>query len=463
MMKLPDGPQTDPRLQMVQWVASPLGYLDANARKYGDSFTAHLGSRFGAFVFFSHPQAIQEILTADARLFDAGRANGILMPLVGDNSILLLDGDRHKQERKLLMPPFHGDRMPTYGKLIVEITRQVMEQWRIGQPFRVRAATQEITMRVILNAVFGLSEGERYERVRQVMTEVLDATGSPLTSSLLFFQILQQDWGSWSPWGRFLRRKALLDELLYAEIRERRETLDPSRTDILTLLLSARDENGEPMTDEQLRDELITLLLAGHETTATALAWALYWIHKLPTVRQKLRQELDELGENPDPLAIVKLPYLNAVCQETLRIYPVALITFPRVVNSSFTVMGQTFEADTLLAPCIYLTHRREDLYPEPDRFLPERFLERQYSPYEFYPFGGGNRRCLGAALAMYELKLAIATIVSEVDLELPDNRPIKPIRRGVTLAPSNNLQLMAKGQRRSAQKSSDPVVVGSM
>jgi len=434
-------------LQMTQWVADPVGYMETNARRYGDVFTARFRS-LGAIVFFSHPQAVQEILTADARSFDAGRGNGILMSLVGDNSLLLLDGERHKRERKLLMPPFHGDRMQTYGKLIVEITRQVMGQWQAGETFKVRSATQEITMRVILNAVFGLSEGERYERVRRLMGKVLDSTGSPLTSSLLFFPMLQQDWGAWSPWGRFVRLRAQLDELLYAEIRERRENLDPSRTDILTLLLSARDEQGEPMTDSQLRDELVTLLLAGHETTATALAWALYWSQKLPEVRQKLRKELDELGENPDPMAIVKLPYLNAVCQETLRIYPVALITFPRIVNSSFEVMGQKFGAETWLAPCIYLTHHREDLYPEPHQFKPERFLERQYSPYEFYPFGGGNRRCLGAALAMYELKLATAMIVSEFDLRLPDDRPIKPVRRGVTLAPSNRLQLSMCGRR---------------
>lgn len=461
-MKLPEGPETPSILQMMHWVADPVGYMETNARRYGDVFTARFHS-LGAMVFVSHPQAVQEILTADARLFDAGGANGILLPLVGENSILLLDGDRHKQERKLLMPPFHGDRMQSYGKLIVEITRQVMSGWRVGEPFRVRSATQEMTMGVILNAVFGLSDGERYQQVRQVMGNVLDATGSPLTSSLLFFKILQQDWGSWSPWGRFLRQRAKLDELLYAEIRERRENLDSSRTDILTLLLLARDENGEPMTDEQLRDELMTLLLAGHETTATALAWALYWIHKLPKVRQRLRQELDELGENPDAMAIVKLPYLNAVCQETLRIYPVALITFPRIVKSSLEVMGQTFGEKTWLAPCIYLTHHREDLYPEPNQFKPERFIERQYSPYEFYPFGGGNRRCLGLALAMYELKLAIATIVSEIDLELPDERPVKPIRRGVTLAPSNNLQLSVVGERDSQKKSSEKVAMPSI
>ena len=446
-MKLPAGPTTNPKLQMFQWVSNPLGYMETNHQRFGDVFTACLGSQFN-LVFVCDPQAVREILSADARTFDSGRANGILLPLVGSESMLLLDGDRHKQQRKLMMPPFHGERMQTYATTIEEITQEVMARWQIGQSFSVREATQEITMRVILKVVFGLNDGPRYEKVRQLMTTVLDMTGSPLSSSLLFFRGLQQDWGPWSPWGRFMRCKAQLDELLYAEIRERRETLDESRTDILTLLLCARDEYGDAMSDRELRDELLTLLLAGHETTATALAWALYWIHKLPDVGQKLREELASLGEKPDPMAIVKAPYLNAICQETLRIYPVALITFPRIVKSSFSVMGHHFGPETYLAPCIYLTHHREDLYPDPKQFKPERFLERQYSPYEFYAFGGGNRRCLGQALALYEMKLAIATIVSQLKLVLPDDRPIKPVRRGVTLAPSGRLRLIVADRR---------------
>ena len=447
MIKLPAGPTTNPNLQMFQWVSNPLGYMEKNRQRFGDVFTACLGSQFN-LVFICDPQAVREILSADARTFDSGRANGILLPLVGSESMLLLDGDRHKQQRKLMMPPFHGERMQTYATTIEEITQEVIARWQMGQPFSVREATQEITMRVILKVVFGLNDGPRYEQVRKLMTTVLDMTGSPISSSLLFFRGLQQDWGPWSPWGRFMRRKAQLDELLYAEIRERRETLDESRTDILTLLLCARDEYGDGMSDRELRDELLTLLLAGHETTATALAWALYWIHKLPDVGQKLREELASLGEKPDPMAIVKAPYLNAICQETLRIYPVALITFPRIVKSSFSVMGHHFGPETYLAPCIYLTHHREDLYPDPKQFKPERFLERQYSPYEFYAFGGGNRRCLGQALALYEMKLAIATIVSQLKLVLPDDRPIKPVRRGVTLAPSGRLRLIVADRR---------------
>jgi cytochrome P450 family 110 len=454
-MKHPPICQTHPLLQLLQWILDPLGYMERNAKRYGDAFVAQLGRNLKPFIFLSHPQAIQEILTADAKQFDSGRMNGILASSVGSNSILLLDGDRHKQQRKLLMPPFHGERMLTYGKLIGDITRQVMDRWQIGEIFSVRSATQEITMRVILKAVFGLSEGDRYDRLHRLMSQLIDLTASPLKASVLFFPALQRDWGAWSPWGRFLRQREQLDRLLYAEITERRENSDPDsassdssvRTDIMTLLLSAQDEDGNSMTDVEIRDELMTLLLAGHETTATALAWALYWIHKRPDVRERLLEEIAELGANPDPMSVVKLPYLNAVYQETLRIYPVAMITFLRTLNRPMTIAGYDLPAETVLAPCIYLTHRREDLYPKADRFNPDRFLERQYSPYEFYPFGGGNRRCLGLALAQYEMKLALATILSEWQLALPDDRPIKAARRGVTLAPSGNLRLMKTGK----------------
>jgi cytochrome P450 len=192
------------------------------------------------------------------------------------------------------------------------------------------------------------------------------------------------------------------------------------------------------LTDVELRDELMTLLVAGHETTATALTWALYWVHRLPEVKAKLLDELSGLGPDPDPAEMFKLPYLTAVCNETLRIYPVALLSFPRRVETPTELMGQPLQPGTILMACIYLLHHRPDLYPNPEQFRPERFLERQYSPYEFMPFGGGSRRCVGAALAQYELKLALGTILLNSQLALTTNQPIKPQRRGITLGPGN-------------------------
>jgi cytochrome P450 len=244
-----------------------------------------------------------------------------------------------------------------------------------------------------------------------------------------------------------LQKEREINELLFAEIAERRHNLDGERNDVLTLLLQARDEAGEGMNDQELRDELMTILAAGHETTATALSWAFYWLHRHPEVEEKLREELESLGENFDPMAVVKLPYLNAVCSETLRIYPVAMLTFPRILKSPVKLMGYEFEPETILMGCIYLIHQRPELYPEPHLFKPERFLERQFSPYEFLPFGGGSRRCLGLALAQFEMKLVLATIVSRWQLSLVNNAPVRPIRRGVTLAPAGGVQMVVKGE----------------
>jgi len=265
---------------------------------------------------------------------------------------------------------------------------------------------QRIALRAILRVVFGLSEGERYQQLEQLLSSLLGLISSPLSASLLYFPFLQRGLGPLSPWGRFLELRQQIDRLLYAEMTERARQPDPERIDILSLLMAARDESGQPMTDVELRDELMTLLVAGHETTANALTWALYWIHKLPSVREKLLQELNRLGDDPDSSTIFRLPYLNAVCCETLRIYPVSMITFPRVVKAPLQLMGYQLEPGTTVVGCIYLTHRRTDLYPQPDLFKPERFLERQFSPYEYLPFGGGSRRCIGMAFAQFEMKV---------------------------------------------------------
>ena len=343
--------------------------------------------------------------------------------------------------------------MRTYGQLICDITEQVMSQWTMNQPFSVRSSMQAIAMQTILSAVFGMHKGQRFEQLRQLLTSLLDSISSPLNSSLIFFHSLQRDLGSWSPWGRFLRQKQQIDQLLYAEIQQRREQPDPSRTDILSLLMSVRDEAGQLMTDVELRDQLMTLLLAGHETTASAMTWALYWVAQLPEVRDRLLKELDTLTPDSDPTAIARLPYLTAVCQETLRIYPIAVISAPRIVKSPLKLMGYQFEPGTALIPCIYLTHHREDLYPQSKQFKPERFLERQFSAYEYLPFGGGNRYCIGSAFAQFEMKLVLAKIVSRFQLALADSRPVKPVRRGFTLAPPSDMQMVLTA--RQCQKKS--------
>jgi cytochrome P450 family 110 len=444
---VPDGSQSSSTRQLLEWIARPIRLMEDCAERYGDLFTVQLGG-VGEVVFCSHPQMIQDIFTLDLQCFDAGVSNALLLPLLGDASLILLDGDRHQRQRQLLMPPFHGERMRAYGDLIIDITKQVASSWREGQTFNVRESLQDISLQVILQAVFGVTDPDRYEALRHLMPSMIDKVSSPFSSSFLFLPALQKDWGAWSPWGQFVRERSRLNQLIYQEIAERRAQFDPDRTDMLTLMLSARDEAGQPMTDGELRDELVTLLMAGHETTASAISWALYWILRSPTILEKLLTELKACEDLDDAKALSRLPYLSAVCSETLRIYPVAPITFPRVLREPATLMDKSFAAGTRLAPCIYLTHHRPDLYPNPNEFEPERFLNRTYSAYEFIGFGGGNRRCLGMAFALFEMKRVLATLMTQFRFELPNLRPIKPVRRGVTLAPPASLSLRFLGHR---------------
>ncbi len=457
-MTLPDGPKTPRFLQLIQWIGDPLTYMDGNAKKYGEIFTTRWGN-LEPFVMIHNPQAIQEMLNSKA-LDAPGDINGILKPVLGEQSMIVISGEKHKRQRQLLMPPFHGERMRNYGQQICDITQDVASKWKVDRPFVARTAMQEITMRVILQVVFGLNEGPRLQQLSPLLASIIDMTGSPVRSSILFLPWLQQDWGPWSPWGRMKQQRQKIHELMDGEIEERKQQPNADRTDILSLMMAARDENGEPMTKVELRDELMTLLFAGHETTATALAWAFYWIHSLPSVRQKLLQELDSLGENPDPMEISRLPYLSAVCQETLRIYPVGMLTFPRVVREPMELMGHQLEPGTVVFGSIYLTHRREDLYPEPLQFKPERFFQRQFSPYEYLPFGGGSRRCIGLALAQLEMKLAIATILRDFDLTLAEKKPVQAKRRGVTLGPAGGVRMALLG-RRMWQQMPEPVATG--
>lgn len=443
--------------QKLQWVANPVQYMENAKQQHPEIFAAEIIGFGDSLIFVNNPTAIQEILTS--KKFSApGEVNGILKPLVGNNSILVISGDRHKKHRQLLLPPFHGERMKAYGDLINNLTDQIFKKLPLDQTFSARQVTQQISLQVILEAVFGLYEGARCMEMNKLLTRIGEMFSSPLSSSPLFFPFLQKDLGAWSPWGKFVRDREAIDQLIYAEIADRRKEEETNRVDILSLMMSARDAEGNPMSDQELRDELMTLMFAGHETTATAMAWTLYWVHHLPEVKTKLLAELDSLGDNPDPVTLGRSPYLSAVCNETLRINPVAMITFPRVVKEPVELLGYKFSPNNIIVGCIYLTHHREDLYPEPKEFKPERFLDRQYTPYEFMPFGGGVRRCLGEALAMIEMKLVLAKILREYELELATNKPEIAKRRGVTLAPASGVKLILKGQRSQLRNQKLPI-----
>ncbi len=445
--QLPEGPKTPALLQLINWIARPLDFLEECTEKYGDIFTIRLLG-LPPLVFIAHPQGVKEIFSADAKYFDVGKTNDLARPILGNRSIVLMDGSRHRRERKLLMPAFHGEKVKSYAQSICKITEDVTAKWEINQPFIARDVAQEITLKVIMKTVFGFSEGEKCEQLRSLLADWLEITASPAKSSFIFLKFLQLDLGAWSPWGNFIRARNRIYDLLQAEIEEKRSNPEKLGDDILSLMLNVTDEEGQPMSDDEVKDELMTLLVAGHETTATSLAWAFYWLEKNPEIKEKLLQEIDSLGKNPDPIAISRLPYLTAVCQETLRFYPIVPISFARVSKQEMEIMNRSFASETTFVPTTYSLHHREDLYPNSKQFKPERFLERQYTTYEFIPFGGGSRLCLGYALAMLEMKLVIAEIVAKYNLELADNKPVKPMRRGGTIAPSNGVPLVMTGLR---------------
>ncbi|MEO0769046.1 MAG: cytochrome P450 [Cyanobacteria bacterium J06649_4] len=445
---LPNLVKTSRVKQLTNWLARPYEYMDECVAAYGDVFTMQIFG-FSPLVFISDPQAIKELFAADAKQFDAGRGQGILRPLLGDNSVIVLDGERHRRERKLLMPPFHGAKVKTYGETICKIAEEIGSTWQPGEQILASEKMPEITLEVMLHTVFGLREGDRYRQLKKALIEWLSITATPLSASVLFVKWLQVDLGPLSPWGKIVRKRREVYGLLQAEIEERRakvsEKSDEAGDDVLSLMLMARDEAGQPMTDIELKDELVTMLFAGLETTAIALTWSLYWVHKLPGVKTKLMAELETLGADSDPLEMAALPYLTAVTSETLRIYPVAPITSPRIANESVTIGGHTYPAETFITPAIYALHHREDLYPNPKTFRPERFLERQFSPAEFIPFGGGSRRCLGYALAKLELNLVLATLLKQHSFRLATDEDAVPQRRGVVLATSNGVPLIVE------------------
>jgi cytochrome P450 len=412
-------------------------------------------------VLISDPLCLQELMARDGGrdISAPGHLNGLLAQVVGEQSLLMLEPAPHRRRRRLLTPPFHGERLKAYGALITALTRAALADLAVGEVFEARPRMQTITMRVILTAVFGLHEGARYRRLEEILSRSLELRAGRWGSLLLFFPLLRRDLGSWSPGGRLGRLSREIERLLLEEIRARRgaATGAAGGVDVLSLLLECRDETGAGLSDEALHDELLTLLFAGHETTATALTWALYWIHRHPEVRMRLLAELEAAGSplagERDPDQISRLPYLSATVQEVLRIHPVAMLMFPRLVERPLTLAGHRLEAGDVLLGCIQAVHRRADLYPEPHRFDPDRFLNRTYSAGEYLPFGGGARRCIGAALAVYEMKLILATLLESLDLTLMpgSDRPIAPRRRGFTLGPARPVRLRVTGRRRPA------------
>lgn len=444
-MKLPPGLSTPPLVQTLQLVINPIRFFERCARDYGDVFTARvLGLHSPPVVFLGHPDAVKAVFTAPPGQFELGKVTHVFRPLTGEQSLIMMEGEQHQRQRQLLMPPLHGERMALYGETICQLTQNLIQALPQNQVFSMRKLMAEITLDTILQVVFGVQRGERYEQLKIRIGGMLEAITNPIYSSFFFFPPLQQDWGAWSPWGHFTRLRHAIDTLVYQEIAERRTQDYTQRCDLLSLLMAAEDEQGKNMSDQELRDQLMTLLLLGHETTASSLAWAFYWIYHTPSVLAKLQQELAGAESNP-AANLPQLPYLNAVCQETLRLYPIALIAQPRIVKEPLAWQDYFFEVETILVPCIYLAHHRPEQFPESHSFKPERFLKQKITAYEYFPFGGGSRACIGSAFSLFEMKLVLGTIISILSLKLVNPDKIKPVRRGITIVPASGVQMIAK------------------
>jgi cytochrome P450 len=374
-------------------------------------------------VFLSDPEAIKQVFTGDPRLLHAGEGNVVLLPVLGHHSVLLLDEHEHMAQRKLMLPSFHGERVLRYGDLMREVAEQQIERWPVGEPVALWPGMQAITLDIIIRAVFGVEEADRLERLRTALREMLARAVSPSRMALL---------GLIGP--RRIDRMRLLegelrpvDTLLIEEIHTRREAPDLSeRDDVLSMLVQARHEDGRPMSDTELRDELMTLLVAGHETTATSLAWAVERLARHPDKLERLREEV-VAGDDA---------YLDAVVKETLRLRPVIPIVARRLTEP-MEIAGHQLPAGVVVAPCIYLVHRRPDVYPEPARFRPERFLEQPAGTYTWIPFGGGVRRCLGATFALFEMKAVLSALVGARAVRPATVAPERVSRRGITLTPN--------------------------
>ena len=423
-MTLPPGPRMPAPAQVITWGMRPCAFLEGCQRRYGDAFTLRLlgfGQRgFSDVVFLTHPDTIKAVFTAGPDQLRVGELREPMAPMFGPTSILLLDGAKHMRQRKLLLSPFHGARMTAYGELIAEATEREVARWPRERPFALQPGFQAITLEVILAAVFGLDDPERRGQVGGAIKGALEMVANPLSELLMG---IPGKIGPINIRAPFERAVAEMDALLLAEIARRRA--DPTlaeRDDILSLLLQARDEDGSAMSDRELRDELVTLLLAGHETTATALAWAFDELFRHPAALDRLHEE-----DNDE--------YLDAVIKEVLRLHP-PIAFVDRKLTADLETAGHRLPAGTIVAPCIYLAHRRADLYPEPDAFRPERFLDRPPETYGWLPFGGGVRRCVGGSFAMFEMKVVLETILSQTRLRAASTRPESARRRAIVLAP---------------------------
>ena len=433
---LPPGPPLPMPLQTVLWGACNGPFMRWCQRRYGDMFTLHLpkAAGSGTSVIVVDPSAVKEVFGLPADCFAAAELAPILEPFLGARSVLLLDGERHRRERRLITKGLHGEAMSTYAEWVEETTEEDMATWPTGRPFALWPHMQAITLTVMMRAVFGVSPGPELDRIREPVHRLVSDRGSVLILNPAW----RKDFGRRSPWGRFVRLRADVHAMVEGEIAQRRQADDlESRVDLMSMLIQARDEDGNSLDDLELRDELMTMLFAGHETSATALAWAFDLLVHHPEALDRLNAAVDD-GDDT---------YLDAVVKEVLRLRPV-IPDVGRVLTRPASIGGRMLPAGVSVGPNLALLHRRRDLYPQPLAFRPARFLGQSAESPQWIPFGGGIRRCLGAPFATMEIHTVLRTVLKQMQLTPASRRPARPRRRAVTLTPHNGAPVVAQYRR---------------
>ena len=426
---LPPGPDRSLLRLTWDWWRRPLETLEECRARYGDMFTYRLPHE-GTWVFVSDPDAVKQVFTGDPRLLHAGEANIVLLPVLGEHSVLLLDEPEHMAQRKLMLPPFHGKRMQAYREVMSRVAAEEIDSWPAETPLRTRPRMQAVTLEVILRAVFGIEDRERLTRLRDELRRSVEALSN--RRRVVFLVVLgPKRIRKYPPFRRLMEG---VDELIYPEIEARRGAADlAERDDILSMLLQARHEDGRPMSDRELRDELMTLLFAGHETTATGLSWAIELLARHPEELDRLEADIAGGGDE----------YLDAVIKETLRLRPVIALVLRKLVEP-MEIGGRLLPAGVSVAPSIHLVHRDPETYPEPERFRPERFLEQPAGTYTWIPFGGGVRRCLGGAFAEFEMSVVLRELVTRRRIRPVGREPEHPVRSTITNVPNRGAEVFA-------------------
>jgi cytochrome P450 len=448
MPSLPPGPKSPPAWQSVRFLTRPLDFFQEQVEIHGDAFTIRLAG-LPTLVMLTAPADLKALFTAPAAVMHAGAANVLAFgPVVGERTHFVLDEESHLERRRLMLPPFHGDRMHEYGGVMAEVASRALASWPRDRPFAAHPELQGIALQVILRTIFGLDEAA--PRDERVVRQLVRLANEALASPLLMARPLQWDLGPWSPWGRVRRVIQDSDRLLLDEIHKRRQAGDAAeRRDVLSMLLVARSDEGEGLSDAEVRDELATMVLAGHETTGTALSWALECILRRPDVVRRIRGEIAEAaGGDGIPRSreqLAKLEYLDATIKEVLRLRPIMAFGGTRIVQVPWRLREWEIPPGTAVANALSMVHRRPDLYPDPQEFRPERFLGKRPDPYEWTPFGGGVRRCLGMAFALFEMKIVLARLLGTAELELAEAGPTQAVTRGFFIAPARGLPIRVR------------------